>query len=57
MKAHNTKKGVFLDMDYFNKNLELLNNLCINNKDKIIYLKVELARGVSFNDLFDSFKN
>ena len=56
MKAHNTKKGVFLDMDYFNKNLELLNNLCINNKDKIIYLKVELARGVSFNDLFDSFK-
>ena len=57
MKAHNTKKGVFLDMDYFNKNLELLNNLCINNKDKIIHLKVELARGVSFNDLFDSFKN
>lgn len=44
-------------MDYFNKNLELLNNLCINNKDKIIHLKVELARGVSFNDLFDSFKN
>ena len=57
MKALNTKKGVFLDMNYFNSNMELLNNLCSSNQDKTIHLKVELARGVSFNDLFDSFKN
>lgn len=56
LKKYHVLKKQFLDETYLADNLNILSSL-LNNENKIIHLKLELARGVNFNDLFDSINN